>query len=83
MPKHAALRKEQPDSVKRAISEGDKTLLSEMGRKGAMKANDNREARKAFDTHLAEQRDAEDAQVRKDTNEDIVPFDSDDERDAA
>ena len=83
MEKGTALRKEQPDVVKRAIAEEDKALLSHLGKKGAMQANDNREARKAFDEHRADARQAEDAQMRIDANEHIVPVDSDDEQNVA
>ena len=83
MKKSAALRKEQPEVVKRAIAEENKPLLSFLGKKGATQATDNREARKAFDSHLAEKRVAEDMQMRIDANEHIVPIDPDDERNAA
>jgi hypothetical protein len=83
MKKHAALRKEHPLVVKKAIAENDIHLLSHLGRKGAMQANDNREARKAFDEHLALKRIQGDVEMRKQANEHIVPIDADDERDAA
>ncbi len=83
MKKSTALRKEQPEVVKRAIAEENKALLSYLGKKGAVQANDNREARRAFAERCADVRSAEDAQIRIDANEHIVPIDSDDERNVA
>jgi hypothetical protein len=80
-------RKDQPRVVKDAISRGDTRTLSDYGKKGAVKKNERHEAIQAFDEYLAEkrteQRATEDEQLRKDTNEDILPFDSGDEREAA
>lgn len=81
MKKSTALRKEQPEIVKRAIAEENKTLLSHLGKKGAMQSNDNREARKAFDEYRKDARNAEDTQMRIDANEHIVPIDPDDGHD--
>jgi hypothetical protein len=83
MAKRAALKKEQPVAVQQAILNDNKTALSRMGRKGAEQANDNREARKAFDEHLASKRLQGDSAMREQANEHIVPVDGDDEREAA
>ena len=78
-----AAQRDKPDVVKRAIAEEDRSLLSLLGKKGAVQANDNREARKAQNERIAAQHSTEDEQLKIAANEHIVPIDPEDERNAA